>query len=106
MNDHKKRSKGDWRQGKGYKGDGEERQFSKNEVKQQLAEDEETYLDRHKGKKKRNKLASLEYRVKWYEETIAKYEKDNKNSMLCNWFRDSLEKTKKQLAELKKKQDK
>src|ERR1700692_3129201 len=98
MNSYKKRAKGSWNQGKGYKGDSEERQFSKQEIAQQLAEDEADYLDKYKGKRKRNDRARLEYRVKWYEDAIASYSKTN--SSLSNWFRSSLKEAKKDLEEL------
>jgi hypothetical protein len=70
---HTKRSKGNWTQGKGCKGDGEERQFSKLEIQQQLAEDEAGYQVRHQGKRKRNEKARLEYRIEWYA-TRARHE--------------------------------
>jgi hypothetical protein len=62
---HTKRSKGNWTQGKSCKGDSYERQFSKTEIQAQLDQDHETYLSRHKGKRKRNDKARLEYRMKW-----------------------------------------
>lgn len=71
MDPHNKRAKGNWQQGKRYKGDSSERQFSKREAKQQLAEDEENYLERHhKGKRTRNEKARLEYRVQWYAQAL------------------------------------
>lgn len=102
MQAYKKRAKGSWCQGKGYKGDSVERQYSKDEIKQQLAQAEETYLERHKGKRKRNEKARLEYRVKWYTDTLARYG-DNYGSSWCNQLRSGLEQAKKDLAALKDK---
>lgn len=85
MSAHSKRAKGNWRQGKGYKGDSEERQFSKREIAQQLAEDEEAYLDRyHKGARSKNMKARLEYRIRWYEEVLARNFGSSFGSMLSS----------------------
>ena len=103
MQAYKKRAKGGWRQGKGCKGDGEERQYSKVEIKQQLAEAEENYIHRyHKGARKKNMRQRLEYRVKWYEEILARYK--NSPSIMDTWFRRDLEKAKKELEELNAKE--
>jgi len=102
MQAYKKRAKGGWNQGKACKGDSEERMYSKAEIKQQLAEAEETYLDKHKGKRKPNMKARLEYRVKWYEEILEEYsgQKSVMGNWMGNWMRDGLEKAQKKLAEL------
>lgn len=105
MQAYKKRAKGGWRQGKGCKGDGEERQYSKLEIKQQLAEAEENYLDKyHKGARTKNMRARLEYRIKWYEEITAKY--NGKTSVMGGWMMDGLRRAKKDLAELEAKEKK
>ena len=55
---YKKRMKGHWQQGKGCKGDSEERQYAKREIAQALAADEEGYLERHhKGARTKNERA-------------------------------------------------
>lgn len=93
----KKRLKGNWTQGKRYKGDGFERQFSKREIKQLLAEEEEGYLDRHhKGARSRNEKARLEYRVDWYERSLAQ---DRHGDQWANYMRSGLKEAK---AALKK----
>jgi len=96
-----KRAKGHWLQGKGYKDDGAERQFSKLEIKQLLAEDEEEYLDRyHKGARTRNMEACLEYRIKWYAEAISRYKCSDS---FTNSLRSGLEKAKKDLVKFNEK---
>lgn len=103
---YNKRMKGCWRQGKGCKGDSEERQYSKLEIKQQLAEDEENYLHKyHKGARTKNMRARLEYRIRWYEELNARY-KDNATSVFGHWFMDGLRKAKEELAKLDRKEGK
>lgn len=106
MQAYKKRAKGGWRQGKGYKGDGEERQYSKTEIRQQLAEAEENYLEKyHKGARTKNMRARLEYRISWYEELNAKY-KGSATSVFGHWFMEGLKKAKEQLAKLEAKEGK
>ena len=75
---HTKRAKGNWCKGKKYKGDSAERQYAKDEIKQEL-ESDVTGLVKHRGKRKKNYKARLEYRIAWYEQTIEKYERDYKN---------------------------
>lgn len=90
---YKKRMRANWNQGKYAKGDAEERAYSKTEIKQQLKEAEENYFTPHKkGKRTRNEKARLEYRIKWYEDMLKRYE--GMNSSLGSWFRSDLAKTK------------
>lgn len=67
---YKKRAKGNWNQGKGHKGDGDERQFSKKEIGEMVEEIEENHLVRYKSRRKRNRKASLEHTISWYKEKI------------------------------------
>lgn len=103
---YKKRMKGGWNRGKRCKGDGEERQFEKVEIEQQIEEDREDFLTRHKGKRKRNEIMRLEYWISWYESVIAKYEENG----LAAWSaRDGLKRVRKELQKLRdeeKKSDK
>lgn len=99
MKAYNKRMKGSWTQGKGYKGDGAERQYSKFEIRQELAAAEEGYLERyHKGGRTRNNKAHLEYRVRWHEQALAT-ENSWYGDRWKNYLRDGLEKAKKKLAE-------
>ena len=93
---YKKRLKGSWTQGKRYKGDGDERQYAKAEIKQQLVEAEENYLDKyHKGSRRKNIKARLEYRVKWYEEALARRTDHQRlGDWWGNYLRDGLKKAK------------
>lgn len=77
-NAHTKRAKGNWCQGKKHKGDGSERQFAKEEIALEL-EGDLTGLTKHRGKRRKNEKARLEYRIAWYEQTIEKYERDYKD---------------------------
>lgn len=89
-----KRLKGNWRQGKRYKGDGVERQYAKEEIRKELAMAEDDYLEKHhKGARTKNHLARLEYRVKLYEDTLARHGSDS----LCSYLRSGLQEAKKAL---------
>lgn len=100
MKPYRKRAKGSWQQGKGCKGDGPERQFSKREIEQQLDEDEESYLDRyHKGARTKNMKARLEYRIRWYEQYVKGWEDRGTSSSMMNYFHSSLTEAKKDLQE-------
>jgi hypothetical protein len=102
--------KGGWHQGKACKGDGEERQYSKKEIQQMVAEMEEDFLYKYRGKGKPNMKARLEYRIRWCEERLAEHKNREQNdgwrSWFSNWIRSDLEKSRKQLKELLKKTDK
>lgn len=101
MKPYKKRLKGNWRQGKRYKGDSEERQFAKSEIKQQLAEEDEKYLDKHhKGARTKNVKARLEHQVKLYEQVLERPR--HASDWLSNYFRDALKKARKKLNEFLK----
>jgi phage terminase Nu1 subunit (DNA packaging protein) len=92
---YKKRAKGNWCQGKGYKGDSEERQFSKTEIKEQIKYDLEGLPVRHKKKRKRNKKASLEHQIEWYAQRVAQRESSGHSSdSFTNYLRDGLKKVK------------
>lgn len=104
MKPYKKRLKGGWRQGKAYKGDGEERQYAKAEIKQAIKELEADYKDKYKkSQRKRNEIARLEYRIKWCDETIARYgpRTSDWGKRFEEYCRDDKRKAVKRLAELK-----
>lgn len=74
---YKKRAKGNWRQGKRYKGDAEERSHEYKEIETELDLDT-TGLTRHRPKRKKNRRAILQHRIAWYERTIEYWERENK----------------------------
>lgn len=97
-----KRLKGNWRQGKDYKGDAEERRYAKEEIKQALAEADEDFKYRYQGNNVTNlkklakmKLARLEYRVRYYEQQLLS--KTWLGTNFANYLRAELKKAKKQL---------
>ena len=98
MSDYKKRDKGDWNQGKKYKGTrkAKEREHTKKEVQQQINEQKPEFKEKHvKAKKNRNERARLEYQIKWYEAAVNRMTgKSNWNSWFINNFRNSLRKYK------------
>lgn len=96
---YKKRAKGNWNQGKGCKGDAEERQYAKTEIEKAVAHDVEDQPTRHKGKRKRNKKASLEYTIAWYTQKIAEWERLDRKGSIVNMFRDSLKEATKEYKE-------
>ena len=99
---YKKRMKGHWQQGKAYKGDGEERLAAKRELAELIRESEEDYKIKYKkSKRRRNEKARLEHRIKWYEQTIEKYDRRGDNSSFSNWLRDDLAKAKKKYEKFK-----
>lgn len=103
MKAYKKRMKGSWNCGKRNKGDGEERQYAKREIKALQAQMKADYQEKHhKGKRTRNPRARLEHRIAWYEERIAWYERQKADYTFstCSYFRDSLREAKKELKEL------
>ena len=103
-NEYKKRAKGSWNVGKGCKDSSnvEERQFEQIEIKQALEQTDPSFRVK-KGKRKRNKRASLEHTLKWYEQQVMEQERDGKHPRGHSWtcmMRDGVERTKKELEEL------
>ena len=96
---YNKRMKGNWQQGKGCKGDAEERQHAKKEIDDAVIHDLEGQPVRHKGKRKRNKKASLEHVIAWYTQKVEEWERSGQSSGTVNFFRDSLKKAKKRYEE-------
>lgn len=96
MNPYKKRAKGSWRQGKGYKGDSEERMYAKKEIVEETKANNDDYLVKHKGKRKKNLKAKLEYCISWYEQKIEECRRDNRD---CDYLRDGLKESKKEYKE-------
>lgn len=104
MKAYRKRAKGSWNVGKGAKGDGEERQFSKLEIREAIATDEEAYLEKYrKGKRNRNEKARLEYRVQYYEALVRGWEARGTSERMMTYFRNELSEAKKGLSEFTKK---
>ena len=96
---YKKRAKGSWNQVKGCKGDSEERQYAEKEIEESIKQDLEGHPVRHKGKRKRNKKASLEYQIEWYTKKIAEFERMGYKGSCINYFRDALKRHKKEYQE-------
>lgn len=97
---YKKRAKGNWMSGKGYKGDNEERQYAKTEVGEMLKEMDEDYSAPYKkGKRRRNERARLEHSIKWYEQSLAKYENMGWKGSMVNYMRDGLREARKEYRE-------
>lgn len=94
-NTYNKRMKASWQQGKGCKGDAEERQHAKKEIEDSIQHDVLERPVRHKGKRKRNKKASLEHTIAWYEQKIEEYERAGNRGSCLHMFRDSLRKARK-----------
>lgn len=91
MKAYKKRAKGSWHAGKSYKGDSEERQFSKREIRQLLREDEEEFLYRHrKSPRARNEQARLEYRVFWYSKSVEYWDRNKNSGSFVSYLRSGL----------------
>ena len=60
----------------------------------------ETYLERyHKGARTRNVEARLRYRIRWYEKYVKDWEERGTSSSMMSYFRSSLARAKKELAE-------
>ncbi len=91
---YKKRMKGDWNQGKACKGDGEERMYAKEEIKEFLKEMDEDYQAPYKkSKRKRNDKARLEHRIAWCEQALTR-RKGMGNDSFSHWIQSDLDKAK------------
>lgn len=101
MKAYKKRAKQSWNAGKRGKenSDPAERQFVKREILQAISEMDADYLHRHKGKRKRNDIARLQHRIKWYEERIEHHARTH-SDWFWSWARDSIARDRKKLKEL------
>jgi hypothetical protein len=102
-NTYKKRAKASWNQGKGCKGDSQERNYTKKDISEELLYDNEENLTPHKKKGKKNKKAQLEYWISWYTQQVEACQRDGKdngndNGMLW-WFMNGLEQCKKEYEE-------
>jgi hypothetical protein len=106
---YKKRMKGNWQQGKGYKGDSEERMYARKEIEQAIQAEEDDYLEKyHKGARTRNEKARLEHQIAWYTQVLAETDRrmaaegkvPNWESSFASYFRDSLKKAKKKYEEM------
>jgi len=100
---YKKRDIGGWNQGKACKGTrkAKEREFIKQDVDQQIVEQNDDYRVKYKGKRNKNIKARLEHRIKWYQSIIDRYKKMNiKSSMLVSWMYKDLERDRKKLKEM------
>lgn len=100
MQAYKKRTKGNWKQGKGAKGDGEERQYARREIVQMLRELHADYREQYrKAGRTPNLKARLEYRICWYEEVLARH--GERSDSFHSYMRDGLIKAKARLKNLK-----
>lgn len=93
---YKKRAKSNWRQGKGYKGDSEEREYAKKEIEETIQHDVLERPLRYKGKRKRNKKASLEHRISWCQQKIEELERQGYKGSSVDYLRDLLRKARKE----------
>ena len=94
---YKKRMKGGWNQGKACKGNGSERAYAKAEIRQFIKEMDEGYKDPYrKSQRKKNEKARLEYRISYFENAAARY---NKTGYVSSWVTTELAKAKKLYAE-------
>lgn len=99
-NTYKKRAKGSWCQGKGYKGDSEERQYAKIEIEESIKYDQEDNLVKHKKKRKRNDKAALEHRIEWYKQLISQYKlREGNSDSFINCLTDGLKQAEKEYEE-------
>lgn len=96
-NPYKKRAKGNWCQGKEYKGDSEERMYAKKEVIEEEKINDDAYLVRHKSKRKKNLKARLEYQISWYEQKIEEYRRKG-DGVPC-YYTNGLREAKKEYKE-------
>lgn len=97
---YKKRMKGNWTQGKGCKGDGEERMYAREEIRQFLKEMDEDYQAPYKkSKRRRNEKARLLHRIHWCEQALSRYKDRGYGDSFASWIRDDLRKAKKQYEE-------
>lgn len=96
---YKKRLKGNWRQGKGYKGDAEERQYSKTEIEAAIKHEVEGQPTKYKGKRKRNKKMALEHQIEWYQQKITEFERNGYKGSCIDYFRNALREAKKKYKE-------
>lgn len=108
--DWKKRGRKGWTGKKFAKNEtkGRERQYGDSEAKQQLQEDFEGDEFRYKGgKKKKNPIASLEYRLDWYKKTALeselREEKYGRSRTSSGYWKKRAKEIEKEIDELKKK---
>lgn len=100
MHVYKKRLKAGWNCGKSAKGDGEERQYAKREIKEMIEECDEDFTYRYaKAGRTPNMQARLEHSIVWYEAVIARG--DRHSDWFTSYARDALVKAKAKLAKLK-----
>jgi hypothetical protein len=106
-NTYKKRMKGNWNQGKACKGDGEERQAAKKEIKELIAECDADYKTRYqKSKRSRNEKVRLQHWIAWYTQRVEDSKRSGRRDIISTWMREGLAKAEKKLAELLKKETK
>jgi len=99
---YKKRDKGNWNQGKSYKGTrkAKEREYVKQEVQQQIDEQDPDYKHRHISKRSRNEKECLRHRINWYEAVIKQYKGWGKSwTRITHGMGDTLDKLKKKWKE-------
>ena len=97
-NEYKKRSKGNWRQGKGYKGDGKERVYAREDIVEDLRATHEDHRTPHKNKKK-NLKARLEYWITWYTQKLEEKGQYKSSDSFDSLLKEGLERAKKEYEE-------
>jgi len=99
---YKKRDKGNWNQGKSYKGTrkAKEREYIRSDIAQQIDEQDPSFRHRHISKRTKNAEERLKHRISWYERAIGRYaEQGGFWAGFASSCRDSLRKLKKKWKE-------
>ena len=93
--------RGNWSEGKRYKGDGEERAYAKAEIAQFLREMDENYQTTYKkSKRSRNEKARLLHRIEWCRAALARHKDASGSSgWFVKWIRADLEQALKKYQE-------
>ena len=81
---YRKRAKGGWNQGKAYKGSRKaaEREFVKSEIAEQADPD---FKYRHVGRRKPNVRVRLRNLIEYYEERVARYDRERERGIWRRW---------------------
>jgi len=94
---YKKRDKGQWNQGKAYKGNrkAKEKEHVKRDIQQQIDEQVKDYKYPYKSKTTRDYKKRLENLINWYEKVLARLHHRDAHNWLTNSFRATLSTLKK-----------
>jgi hypothetical protein len=98
---YKKRAKGSWSVGKDQKAasNAEERQYEKTEIEQAIKETDPKFRVK-KGKRKKNKRASLEHRLEWYQQRLDEALRTKQDSSWVQMMRNGIKRTKERIEDL------